>query len=103
MALAWGTKSMALQKPGAYRLLVQLSGRIGMFVLLASPAVLAQQQKSLPPAKAAAPPAQVDSRADLNHRNAQPAIASPVKQGGPVIRSRGFFATEVFHVLALVF
>ena len=98
MAVAWGTKSMTLQKPGAYRLLVQLSGRIGMVVLLASPAVLAQQQKSLPPAKAAAPPAQMDSRAELNDRIAQLAIASSVKQGDYVIGSGDLLSVEVFDV-----
>ena len=89
---------MTLQKPGAYRLLVQLFGRIGMFVLLASPAVLAQQQKSLPPAKAATPPAQVDSRAELNDRIAQLAIASSVKQGDYVIGSGDLLTVEVFDV-----
>jgi polysaccharide export outer membrane protein len=98
MAVAWGTKSMTFQKPGAYRLIVRLSGRIGMFVLLASPAVLAQQQKSLPPAKAAAPPAQVDSRADLNDRIAQLAMASSVKQGDYVIGSGDLLSVEVFDV-----
>src|SRR5712671_901783 len=98
MAVAWGTKSMTLQKPGAYRLLVELFGRIGMVVLLASPAVLAQQQKSLPPAKAAAPPAQMDSRAELNDRIAQLAIASSVKQGDYVIGSGDLLSVEVFDV-----
>src|SRR5712672_2514839 len=89
---------MTLQKPGAFRLLVQLSGRIGMFVLLASPVILAQQQKSLPPAKAAVPPAQVDTRAELNDRIAQLAIAASVKQGDYVIGSGDLLTVEVFDV-----
>src|SRR6266478_6001839 len=98
MAVAWGTKSMTLQKPGAYRLLVQLSGRIGMVVLLASPAILAQQQKSLPPAKAAVPAPQMDNRAELNDRIAQLAIAASVKQGDYMIGSGDLLTVEVFDV-----
>src|SRR6202790_1269565 len=89
---------MIIQKSGACRLLVQLSGRIGMFVLLASPAILAQQQKSVPPAKAAVPPAQMDTRAELNDRIAQLAVAASVKQGDYVIGSGDLLAVEVFDV-----
>ena len=69
-----------------------------MFVLLASPVILAQQQKSLPPAKTAAPLAQMDSRAELNDRIAQLAIASSVKQGDYVIGSGDLLSVEVFDV-----
>jgi polysaccharide export outer membrane protein len=89
---------MTLQKPGACRLIVQLFGRIAMFVLLASPAILAQQQKSLPPAKAAVPPPQMDNRAELNDRIAQLAIAASVKQGDYMIGSGDLLTVEVFDV-----
>ena len=89
---------MTLQKQGARRLLVQLSGRIGMFVLLASPAILAQQPKSVPPAKASVPPVQMDTRTELNDRIAQLAVAASVKQGDYVIGSGDLLGVEVFDV-----
>jgi polysaccharide biosynthesis/export protein len=89
---------MTLQKPGARRLIVELSGRIGIFVLLVSPAILAQQQKSVPPAKAAVPPTQMDTRAELNDRIAQLATATSVKQGDYVIGSGDLLGVEVFDV-----
>jgi polysaccharide export outer membrane protein len=89
---------MTLQKPGARRLLVRLSGRIGMSVLLACPAVLAQQQKSSPPVQAAVPPAHMDTRSDVNDRIAQLALAATVKQGDYVIGSGDLLAVEVFDV-----
>src|SRR6202790_1133053 len=92
---------MIIQKSGACRLLVQLSGRIGMFVLLASPAILAQQQKSMPPKQAALPPAQIETRAELNDRIAQLAVAASVKQGDYVIGSGDLLAVEVFDVAEL--
>src|SRR6202045_871741 len=89
---------MTLQKPGARRLPAELFARIGMLVLLVSPAILAQQQKSVPPAKAAVPPMHMDTRAELNDRIAQLAGAASVKQGDYVIRSGDLLAVEVFDV-----
>jgi polysaccharide biosynthesis/export protein len=88
---------MTLHKMSASRLLVQLSGWIGMFVLLTSSALLAQQ-KSAPPSKAVVPPTQMDSRAELNDRIAQLAIASSVKQGDYMIGSGDLLSVEVFDV-----
>jgi|SRR5579872_5387697 len=89
---------MTLQKTGARRLLVQLSGRVGVFILLLSPAILAQQQKSVPAQKPVVPPTQIDSRAELNDRIAQLAAASTVKQGDYVIGSGDLLGVEVFDV-----
>jgi polysaccharide export outer membrane protein len=89
---------MILQKPGARRLLVQLCRRIAMFILLVSPAVLAQQQKSVPPLHSAPSAAQMDTRADVNDRIAQLALAASVKQGDYVIGSGDVLEVEVFDV-----
>jgi polysaccharide biosynthesis/export protein len=90
---------MTFQKSGACRLLVSLSARIGVLVLMTSPAILAQQQKPVPPAaKGAVPPAQIDGRAELNDRIAQLAAASSVKQGDYVIGSGDLMGVEVFDV-----
>src|ERR1700730_2286206 len=89
---------MTLQKPGARRLPVELFSRIGMLVLLVSPAILAQQQKSVPPTKPAVPPPHMDTRAELNDRIAQLATATSVKQGDYVIGSGDLLAVEVFDV-----
>src|SRR3984893_822758 len=89
---------MTLQKPGARRLPVELFSRIGMLVLLVSPAILAQQQKSVPPTKPAVPPTHMDTRAELNDRIAQLATATSVKQGDYVIGSGDLLAVEVFDV-----
>jgi polysaccharide biosynthesis/export protein len=89
---------MTLQKPGARRLPVELFSRIGMLVLLVSPAILAQQQKSVPPTKPAVPPTHMDTRAELNDRIAQLATATSVKQGDYVIGSGDLLGVEVFDV-----
>ena len=89
---------MTLQKPGAGRLFVQVYGRVGMCLLLASSAVRAQQPKSVPPVKATLPPAHMDTRTDVNDRIAQLAAASTVKQGDYVIGSGDLLGVEVFDV-----
>jgi polysaccharide export outer membrane protein len=69
-----------------------------MFVLLASPAVLAQQQTSVPPMQNTLPSAHVDTKMDVNDRIAQLALAASVKQGDYVIGSGDLLGVEVFDV-----
>ncbi len=69
-----------------------------MFVLLAAPAVLSQQQKPVPPAQKTLPSAQLNTKAEVNDRIAQLAAASSVKQGDYVIGSGDLLGVEVFDV-----
>src|ERR1700737_4468429 len=89
---------MTLQTQGVLRPLARLSGRVAMFVLLAAPAVLSQQQKSLPPVQKALPSAQLEPNDDVNDRIAQLALAATVKQGDYVIGSGDLLGVEVFDV-----
>jgi polysaccharide export outer membrane protein len=69
-----------------------------MFLLLAAPAVLSQQQKSVPPTQKALPSGQLDTKAEVNDRIAQLAAASSVRQGDYVIGSGDLLGVEVFDV-----
>jgi polysaccharide export outer membrane protein len=75
-----------------------LSSRGAIFILLAAPVVISQQQKSLPPVKNAVPPAQMETKSDVNDRIAQLALASSVKQGDYEIGSGDVLGVEVFDV-----
>jgi polysaccharide export outer membrane protein len=89
---------MTLQNLGVVRPLRRLSSRVAVFVLLASPVVLSQQQKSVPPVQNTLPSVPVDTKMDVNDRIAQLAMAASVKQGDYVIGSGDLLAVEVFDV-----
>jgi len=89
---------MTLRSPGVLCPPVRLCSRLAIFVLLAAPAVLSQQQKSVPPAQKTLPSGQLDLKAEVNERIAQLAAASSVKQGDYVIGSGDLLAVEVFDV-----
>jgi polysaccharide biosynthesis/export protein len=82
---------MTQKSRGVFRLLVQVSGGVGMFVLLAVPATFSQQQKPLGSPKNLA----VE---EANERIAQLALASTVRQGDYIIGSGDLLAIEVFDV-----
>ncbi len=92
------SNSMTLRSPGVLCPPVRLCSRLAIFVLLAAPAVLSQQQKSVPPAQKTLPSGQLDLKAEVNERIAQLAAASSVKQGDYVIGSGDLLAVEVFDV-----
>jgi polysaccharide export outer membrane protein len=89
---------MTVQNPGVLRPLRCLSSRVAVFVLLACPTVLSQQQKSVPPVQNTLPSVPMDTKMDVNDRIAQLAIAASVKQGDYVIGSGDLLAVEVFDV-----
>ena len=93
---------MTLQSQGVLRPLAKLSSRVAVFILLAAPVVLSQQQnqpqKSVPPVHKTSPSTQPESRADVNDRIAQLALATSVKQGDYVIGSGDLLGVEVFDV-----
>jgi len=89
---------MTLRSPGVLCPPVRLCSRLALLILLAAPAVLSQQQKSVPPAQKTLPSGQLDLKAEVNERIAQLAAASSVKQGDYVIGSGDLLAVEVFDV-----
>jgi polysaccharide biosynthesis/export protein len=89
---------MTLQSQGVLCPLARPSIWVAMFVLLVARAVPSQQQKSLPPVQNAVPSAHIDSKADVNDRIAQLAVATSVKQGDYVIGSGDLLGVEVFDV-----
>jgi polysaccharide export outer membrane protein len=89
---------MTVQNLGVLRPLGRLSSRVAVFVLLASPVVLSQQQKSVPPVQNTLPSVPMDTRMDVNDRIAQLALAASVKQGDYVIGSGDLLGVEVFDV-----
>src|SRR6266853_6072452 len=89
---------MTLQSLGVLRPLRRLSSRVAVVVLLASPVVLAQQQKSVPPVQNTLPSVSVDTKMDVNDRIAQLALAASVKQGDYQIGSGDLLGVEVFDV-----
>jgi polysaccharide biosynthesis/export protein len=89
---------MTLQNLGVLRPLRRLCSRVAVCVLLASPAVLSQQQKSVPPVQNTLPSMPVDTKMDVNDRIAQLALAASVKQGDYVIGSGDLLGVEVFDV-----
>lgn len=89
---------MTVQNLGVLRPLRRWSSRVLVFVLLASPVVLSQQQKSVPPVQNALPSVPVDTKMDVNDRIAQLALAASVKQGDYVIGSGDLLGVEVFDV-----
>ena len=89
---------MTLQNLGVLRPLRRLSSRVLVFVLLGSPVVLSQQQKSVPPVQNTLQSVPVDAKMDVNDRIAQLALAASVKQGDYVIGSGDLLGVEVFDV-----
>ena len=89
---------MTLQNLGVLRPLRRLFSRVAVCVLLASPVVLSQQQKSVPPVQNTLPSAQVETKMDVNDHIAQLALAASVKQGDYVIGSGDLLGVEVFDV-----
>ena len=85
------SKPMTLQKQGVFRSLPGLFSGAGIMVLLAAPALFAQQQNAATTSKLA-------TTVDANERIAQLAQASAVKQGDYVIGSGDLLAVEVFDV-----
>src|SRR6266436_7256435 len=92
------SNSMTLRSSGVLCPPVRLCSRLALLILLAAPAVLSQQQKSVPPAQKTLPSGQLDLKAEVNERIAQLAAASSVKQGDYVIGSGDLLAVEVFDV-----
>src|ERR1700704_5544726 len=89
---------MTLRSPGVLCPPVRLYSRLALIILLAAPAVLSQQQKSVPPTQKTLPSGQLDTKAEVNERIGQLAAASSVKQGDYVIGSGDLLAVEVFDV-----
>ena len=93
---------MSLQSQGVLRPLGRLSSWVALFLLLAAPAVLSQQktkqQKSVPPVLNTLPVLPPESKADVNDRISQLALATSVKQGDYVIGSGDLLGVEVFDV-----
>src|SRR6266852_7046876 len=89
---------MTLQSSGVLCPLAGWSSRVAIFILLAAPAVLSQQQKPLPPVQNGSPPAQMGANSDVNDRIAQLALAASVKQGDYEIGSGDLLGVEVFDV-----
>src|SRR5229473_2516757 len=89
---------MTLQSSGVLCPLAGWSSRVSIFILLAAPAVLSQQQKPLPPVQNGSPPAQMGANSDVNDRIATLAVAASVKQGDYQIGSGDVLGVEVFDV-----
>ncbi len=89
---------MTIQSSGVLCPLAGWSSRVAIFILLAAPAVLSQQQKPLPPVQNGSPPAQMGANSDVNDRIARLALAASVKQGDYEIGSGDVLGVEVFDV-----
>jgi len=72
--------------------------RLALLILLAAPAVLSQQQKSVPPTQKTLPSGNWTPRQKSTNASRSFAAASSVKQGDYVIGSGDLLAVEVFDV-----